>query len=260
MLRNDGLHGNDNNMGWTITLNRPWLIVLAATMITWSLVALLGGCSGEVDTPVADIADGSWMGEGGPEQFYFDISRDENGELTGTIHIMTEGRKRSEMPISRVTWDPPELELCMDATGVTYRGEVDLGRGLVKGALYYAESPGNELNLKWADPDEVPGLRCRMATAEGAQVYTSTCPPDRGDGWETAEPEAVGIDHQIVERLVLDIIQGEAGLLHSILIAKNGKLVVDNTSTGIAGKTFTVSPRSPRASLQCLWDWPSIRT
>jgi CubicO group peptidase (beta-lactamase class C family) len=57
-------------------------------------------------------------------------------------------------------------------------------------------------------------------------------PPELDDGWETASPEAVGMDPEKIEALVRDVRDGGYDSLHSVLVVKDGKLVLEEYTHG----------------------------
>lgn len=57
-------------------------------------------------------------------------------------------------------------------------------------------------------------------------VYSGHTPKDVGDGWQVAEPEAVGVDLKQLYRLRREIQQDHPGV-DSVLVVRNGKLVYE---------------------------------
>ncbi len=57
-------------------------------------------------------------------------------------------------------------------------------------------------------------------------------PPELDDGWETASPEKVGMDPEKIEALVQAIRSGGYDNLHSVLVVKDGKLVLEEYTHG----------------------------
>ena len=202
-------------------LNRSYFFadhVLVAMMF----LALCCGCNSAQETE-GDITAGVWGGSDGPDEFYWELWQDSLG-LGGVIHTVRGGKKRTELPIDRVIWQPPELETHMDATGVVYRGRVDFDRGRISGRLFHGEAEGPEMDLRLTDPDKVAGLRARPPDAGD---YTYTQPPTTDDGWMTADCQEVGLSHATLTDLVNAICAGDAGVIHSLLIVIDGRLVVE---------------------------------
>ncbi|MCK5063693.1 MAG: hypothetical protein KAQ97_00350, partial [Candidatus Fermentibacteraceae bacterium] len=96
----------------------------ALTLFLFISLIMSSGCSDSGDSEIS-ISDGVWLGEAGPDTFAFDFSEDSTGNITGVIHCLSEGRKYSEIPMSTVEWNPPELEIFLGATEVTYRGVME---------------------------------------------------------------------------------------------------------------------------------------
>lgn len=60
-------------------------------------------------------------------------------------------------------------------------------------------------------------------------------PEDRDDGWTVASLDSVGMDKTYINSLISDRNNGGFNLIHSIIIAKNGKLVSESY---FSGKTY----------------------
>ncbi|MFH1313928.1 MAG: serine hydrolase [Candidatus Eisenbacteria bacterium] len=182
-------------------------------------------CSGSSSSPETegDITAGVWVASGGPEDFYWELWRD-GDDFGVVVHTVRDNKKQTELPVDRVTWHYPELEMHMDATGVVYRGKVDFGKGIISGRLFYGEKEGPEMELRLTDPDRVPGLRARPADA-GAYVYAR--PPVTDDGWTTAYCKEAGLPDSVVTDMVNAISAGDAGVIHSLLLVAGGDLVVE---------------------------------
>jgi CubicO group peptidase (beta-lactamase class C family) len=67
----------------------------------------------------------------------------------------------------------------------------------------------------------------RAEPAAGDPSYTWSPPEEREDGWVVGAPEDVGIDTAALEQFLSAVISGEAGDIHSLLLARDGKLVVE---------------------------------
>ncbi|HSG48058.1 MAG TPA: serine hydrolase, partial [Longimicrobiales bacterium] len=109
------------------------------------------------------------------------------------------------------------------STNATYTGRVELDKGRIRGGLSFAGQAGAQMELRWADPTDLPGFRA----LSGAGPYAYRQPTAGGDGWEVASPEDVGLDRAALEALVNGVADGEGGLIHSLLVVRNGKLVLD---------------------------------
>lgn len=119
----------------------------------------------------------------------------------------------------------------------------------------------DRLHLRWPDLDRDLDL-VRTAPAQavsffprppGEPKYTYRTPPVTGDGWVTARGRDVGLDEAALAQLIQRLIDGDpairrAPLIHSILVARRGKLALEEYFYGhdrdtphdvrSAGKTF----------------------
>jgi CubicO group peptidase (beta-lactamase class C family) len=66
-----------------------------------------------------------------------------------------------------------------------------------------------------------------LGYSQPSRVYTYTVPATVDDGWETSSLQAEGLDAGRINQLMQKIVSGEFQHYHSIVIVKNGKLVLD---------------------------------
>ena len=110
---------------------------------------------------------------------------------------------------------------------------------------------GGEIDLVRRTPQEAANFFPRPP---GSPPYAYREPPVSVDGWETARAGDLGLDEAAITRMVQSIIDGDPAarrpsLIHSMLIAYRGKLVLDEYFFGFerdqphdlrsAGKTFS---------------------
>ncbi len=204
---------------WLRWLGRGRVPVAAVLLLS---LALFWCGSVSAQAPV-DITRGVWAGSAGGDTFLFDLRGTPPDSLVGTVHVMQGGKMTSELAITRASYHAPDLEMFIQSTNVTYKGRVDASRGRVVGGLRYGAQPGPEMELRWMDPTGTPGF----AALPGDAPYVYRRPADGSDGWQTATPEEVDMDRNVVEAMVNDIAQDSAGLIQSLQIVRHGKLVVD---------------------------------
>ncbi len=109
---------------------------------------------------------------------------------------------------------------------------------------------GADIDLRRRNNDEAKRFFPRPP---GSPEYVYGVPTATDDGWQTARAREVGIDEAAVVRAVQSIIDGDPAarrpsLIHSFLVARKGKLVIDEYFFGYdrdtphdlrsAGKTF----------------------
>lgn len=88
---------------------------------------------------------------------------------------------------------------------------------------------GRVLELSRRTPEEAADFYPRPP---GEPRYVYRRPPETGDGWETARALDVGIDEAVLTRLVQRLIDTDPAarapaLVHSLLVARRGKLVLE---------------------------------
>jgi CubicO group peptidase (beta-lactamase class C family) len=69
-------------------------------------------------------------------------------------------------------------------------------------------------------------------------VYVEHAPAPLDDGWSTAKPSDVGIDASIIREMIRVIVDEELALTHSVLIARQGRLVVEEYFYGFDRATW----------------------
>jgi CubicO group peptidase (beta-lactamase class C family) len=200
--------------------DRHCVSVVAVTFLV--LLSAFGFASGASQAP-QDITRGVWAGGGGPDTFLFELRGTPPDSMVGMVHVMRGGRMESQLAITRASYRPPDLEMYIASTNATYRGRVHVSRGRVDGGLTFGGQPGPEMDLRWMDPSGLPGF----VALEGGAPYAYRKPADGIEGWQTATPEEVGLDRRAVQSLVNAVASDEAGLIHSLQIVLDGKLVVD---------------------------------
>jgi CubicO group peptidase (beta-lactamase class C family) len=201
-----------------MSLRRP-----SAGLIALFLLVGTVGCSSASSQAPEDITQGVWAGDGGPDTFLFDLRGTAPDSMFGSVFVLHGGKLTSELTIDRASYHPPNLEMFISKTNATYRGEVDISRGRISGGLGFGGEPGPDMELRWTDPSGLPGF----LGLPGNEPYTYRKPAGAPDGWQTAEPEDVGLDRSAIEAMVNAVSQGEGGLIQSLVVVRDGRLVVD---------------------------------
>ena len=166
-----------------------------------------------------------WMGKGGPDDVIFRLWVADDGSLSGEAHTIREGKHKTQSPATSVIWKDPDIEITMN-TGVIFRGKLDKVSNRIDGELFYQGRSIMQMPLDGVDAGSVKGLLARR-TAPGEQQYSYSVPEETGDGWQPAGPETIGLERARLEALVTDVIEGKAGVLHSLLIVGKGKLILE---------------------------------
>jgi CubicO group peptidase (beta-lactamase class C family) len=206
-----------------MTSKMPTAAPRGFTLLTLPFL-LISGCVGDLpgQQPPASIDEGVWVLEVGPDHFLWDFSASPEG-LVCMVHVLQGGVKLNETPCVTAALDGSTLEVSMD-TGVRLEGEVELGRGRIQGHLVYPDGTRTPVALAADSPEAHPLLAPRLG-AEGPYAYR--VPEDLGDGWTPASADGEGIPTRGLEELVAAVDRGEMGVLHSLLVARHGHLVLD---------------------------------
>jgi CubicO group peptidase (beta-lactamase class C family) len=71
----------------------------------------------------------------------------------------------------------------------------------------------------------------------GNTVYVERAPEAVDDGWPTSTPSDVGIDREVIGDMVRAIVEEEMALTHSVLVVRQGRLVVEEYFYGFDRET-----------------------
>jgi CubicO group peptidase (beta-lactamase class C family) len=214
-----------------------------------------GGPSQAFATPLVlpASARGAWRGEVRPlkDRFklYLKIFRDEKGILLGAfrdpyMNRIAASRFRVARDGEKVLFLRPN-----DAGGADVVTRAELLQGPARLRVTWADLD-REIEMRRLAPEDVPGFFPRPP---GEPAYRYRRPDAADDGWKTERGGKVGIDEAALARAVRKIIDGDPAarapsLVHSILVARRGRLVLEEYFFGFdretphdlrsAGKTF----------------------
>jgi CubicO group peptidase (beta-lactamase class C family) len=144
------------------------------------------------------------------------------------MHFLSGGKKVSELPLTDIHFDPPKIRF---RAGVfTIEGTVDLESGELKAKARLAGGRSLDFNAERRNPASIPGLLA------GDMEYSYRLPAENADGWKTASPGEVGLEPSALEGIVHDIVRGQGGVIHSLVIAQNDCLVLEEYFHGYAAE------------------------
>jgi CubicO group peptidase (beta-lactamase class C family) len=199
------------------------------TVLTLSLLRSIAANSLYAQGGAGQSIEGFWMGmqDDGAWAFVFELTDDARGAYSGVIHVYQKNNKIQEVPIDEIAYDGAEIRLHMKMNDVRYRGEVDFEARAIDGEFQYTDGSTLAMTLNLVDPATVPGLSAREGVAGEPYDYEYRVPDSLGDGWEASHLRDQGLDPEIIDELVTAIVAGDYGFLHSLLIVRNGSLVLD---------------------------------
>lgn len=209
----------------------PRARALVPTLAAATLLGFPGPTAAQEDLPHR-ISDGVWSLEAGGEEFLWEFTQTADGSLTCMVHDVRGRLKVNETPCRSVTYDDGRLEVSMD-TGVRLVGECRLSEGVLVGQLVYPGGGASDVRLPFRSRDRYPALRAwpmdwRAPDRDsGMERYAYREPTGESEGWPVASAEDVGIDPEALEALVQAVVAGEAGILHSVLVARSSALVLE---------------------------------
>ena len=107
--------------------------------------------------------------------------------------------------------------------GLLFKGHLDEQDDVLRLSVSGGMNPA-DLTFSRIPEDYSPPLRVRPRSEE---QYRAEAPPQEEDGWTTASPEDVGMNPENLAEMVKAVVEENLALTHSILIAREGKLVVE---------------------------------
>lgn len=183
----------------------------------------------------------AWRGDVRPLDgrftLYLRIFRNDEGALIGAFrnHEINSRGGASQFRVSE------------DQDALTFVARFDDGQE-VRHTATYLRNP-DRIRIFW--PDVGSELELRRASAAEAMNYAPRAvggsyayrrPEQLRDGWRTARAESVGIDEAALTALVQSIVDGDPSsrrpnLLHSVLVAHRGRLVLEEYFHGYTRET-----------------------
>ncbi len=191
-----------------------------------------GGCSSQNKT--GGKIEGFWGNiiddDFGVQKFVYSISRDEDNNLAGVVHSWHNDVKYPPMVLGEITIDGDEVSIVSNIEmDIILKGEVDFGAGLFKGELEYADGSSMPMELERYAPDYIskyfPGL-----SEETKNLYKK--PGVIDDGIIAGDIREYGYSLKDIEELIGFVKNGDLGDIHSFLVMKEGKLIVEKYFQG----------------------------
>lgn len=142
-------------------------------------------------------------------------------------------RPDSSLTLSMVCEISPRSRVWMYDTDIECRGDVvrwDDNEGVLStqgDTMRVARAePGGETHWLYVRDRSADSLLSRLHS-HTAEPYAYRIPEEREDGWQCAPVSAVGIESSIIFELIEEIRDGEHDDIHSFLLVKDHKLVVE---------------------------------
>ncbi len=177
------------------------------------------------------LTRGVWVSSDGPaaeapEQLVL-VFEDARGLVSGTVHQLREGKQVLQWRFAGTRPGSDSVEIRW-GNDVTFRGAANLDQGRLTGRILLPDGSSHNMLFERARAEGVPGFLAQV------ELPYHLRPPPSGSGWEIAAPAEVGIDPRHLERTIRAVTRGEAGLLHSLILTRHGKLVAEEYFHGYA--------------------------
>jgi CubicO group peptidase (beta-lactamase class C family) len=167
------------------------------------------------------LRDGVWLSQGETENIVLEFQKTAGAIVSGDVCQLNEGRKVLEWGFAGTRDRPHWLEIQW-GRDINLQGILDLRQGIFNGQLNSPDGSSRRVTFTRTSPDSIPGFR---ALAEPKPYRLRS--PAPGSEWEVASPTSVAIDPGSLEKTVRAVTRGEAGLLHSMILVRHGKLVLE---------------------------------
>ena len=166
-----------------------------------------------------DLVEGVWVSPEGPERLALEFTTSKL-LAAGTAHQLREGKEVVQWGFAGTISRDGKLDL-QSGSKITLTGTVDLEEEVVEVRVVPVEGPVYDITLRRAEARDVPGL------AALPELSYRLRPPADASGWDTASPPDVGVRPRDLEQTVQAVARGEAGLLHSVVVVRHGKLLAE---------------------------------
>lgn len=189
-----------------------------------ALLALLLAGNAAAAQPSSPVGFWEIRLPGPGNHFVFEVSLDAAGEARGAAHSFDQDLKQYVTPMEARLAPDGGVRLTLAATGVSLEGRPSAEGDELIAEWVLPDGSRSPARLRRVDPLSRPGLRPRPA---GTAPYAYAPPPALDDGWPSERAAAVGLDEGALAALVEEVLRGEAGELHGLLIARRGRLVLE---------------------------------
>ena len=175
--------------------------------------------------------EGYWVGDISSNNrksvFVLQLVRDKDNQLQGYIHTYDKGIKLDVMETGKGKFTSPQFDIVLNPTAnVAYSGKLDSDKRIINGKLIYSNGNTRGLDLVYYDESKIsrefPGL---ISTNKS---FTYVKPANLKDGIETSTPKQENFSMSVIDTIMKKVYNKDFGDLHSILISKNGKLILED--------------------------------
>jgi CubicO group peptidase (beta-lactamase class C family) len=175
---------------------------------------------------VVGVWEGTLHAFGQDSRLVYKISVKEDGTLS--VSHDSPDYSLNDIPVADAKLDSSRLVIKIGLYNATFEGTV--GRDIIRGR-YGSAGMWFPLTLKRRSNDPhflLDNMVPRLGKAGEKMLDYVYAPPEEGDdGWEVADASAEGVDTSKIDALMRTILAGGFPNLHSVLVVKDGKLILD---------------------------------
>ena len=169
--------------------------------------------------------------DSGTQKFVLYFSEGKKG-LQCQFHSYSNGIKFSSENGADINFNGESLSfMANQMADVRYEGTVDTVNKTITGGLKYSDGSKMDLNLRKISNEQLakdyPGL---LSLSGNAGLIEQ--PEETKDGWYIGKLSESNIDRTLLQTMVDSINYGRFGKVHSVLIAKNGRLIFEKYFDG----------------------------
>lgn len=172
--------------------------------------------------------EGKWgftVEDRGTQKFVFNFFKNDNGDFNGYVQTYLNENNTGRINLKDIKYSHPDINFIANPdVNVRYKGKVDFVKKTITGKLIYNNGSSGECILKWMGELEKP--------VNEKKEYTYKKPEKLNDTIETGTLSEVGLNEPAIIDAVNKINSGHFGVLHSLLIFKDRKLVLEEYFNG----------------------------
>ena len=163
----------------------------------------------------------------GKLEFVMILSETEPNVYKGEIHVYQSGSKYPSLTMGAIDFKHPNVAMVTNPeANVLYKGIVDLENGIMKGNIIQPSGSMIPSDIVRYNKDYIKeNFSALISNKEENYSYKKPIKLNDGITVSTADEEKVSSEK--LEKLVDAVTSGEFGSLHSILVMKNGKLILE---------------------------------
>ena len=193
-----------------------------------------------VDSAGTSAWAGSWTPLGVPDEtLRLDLYIDDDGEGGLGGYFFFRDQRMTGLWGYGLACEEDGLELGEKNLGLWFEGRQTIAGtldlvGTTAGASFpmvFERMPAEDI----PDSGDAPESPAR---ARGSERYAERAPDLTNDGWSTASPSEVGIDPGPIADLVQAVFEGDLAYTHSVLVARHGRLAVEEYFYGFDRETL----------------------